>query len=167
MLRKIFIPLLLLFSLHTLAQKKADSISRKMVDTADFKKVDSSGKIATDSNAVKKNTVAPLKNPKIVYGIASFYSRSLDGTKTATGETFRQTGMTAASNFFKLNTWVRVTNLRSGKSIIVRINDRMHPSMAKKGRVVDLSRKGATILDFIVKGLIKVKVEEVPNGTLE
>jgi len=145
-----------------------DTTARKSADTILQKKTDASINAVTDSgNVVSKPAITPIKNPKIVYGIASFYSRSLDGTKTATGETFRQTGMTAASNFFKLNTWVRVTNLRSGKSIIVRINDRMHPSMAKKGRVVDLSRKGATILDFIVKGLIKVKMEEVPKGTLE
>lgn len=156
------------YSLQVSAQKKGDTTTRKSADTILQKTTDASINAVTDSgNAVNKPAITPIKSPKIVYGIASFYSRSLDGTKTATGETFRQTGMTAASNFFKLNTWVRVTNLRSGKSIIVRINDRMHPSMAKKGRVVDLSRKGATILDFIVKGLIKVKMEEVPKGTVE
>lgn len=151
-------------SFHVTAQRKVDTAARKTMDSIVRKTMDS---VVKANLEMDKPTLPAIKNPKIVYGIASFYSRSLDGTKTSTGETFRQTGMTAASNFFKLNTWVRVTNLRSGKSIIVRINDRMHPSMAKKGRVVDLSRKGATILDFLVKGLIKVKVEEVPKGTLE
>ncbi len=154
----------ILYSCHVTAQRKVDTAVRKTMDSVIRKTMDSVVKANTET---AKPAPPAIKNPKIVYGIASYYSRSLDGTKTATGETFRQTGMTAASNFFKLNTWVRVTNLRSGKSIIVRINDRMHPSMAKKGRVVDLSRKGATILDFLVKGLIKVKVEEVPKGTLE
>ncbi|MBS1729218.1 MAG: septal ring lytic transglycosylase RlpA family protein [Bacteroidetes bacterium] len=166
MRRFFFIACILFFSHYSFAQKKADTLIRKKADTALQKSKDTALNINKDT-VVSTKPVTALKNPKIVYGIASFYSRSLDGSKTATGETFRQTGMTAASNFFKLNTWVRVTNLRTGKSIIVRINDRMHPSMAKKGRVVDLSRKGATILDFIVKGLIKVKMEEVPKGTLE
>lgn len=102
---------------------------------------------------------------KVVIGKASFYSKSLDGTQTATGEIFRNKNMTAASNHFKLNSWVRVTNLSNGKSVIVRINDRMHPKMAKKGRVVDLSRSAASHLGFILKGITKVKVEVVPKNT--
>jgi len=102
---------------------------------------------------------------QVVTGKASFYSKSLDGTQTATGEIFRNKNMTAASNHFKLNSWVRVTNLSNGKSVIVRINDRMHPKMAKKGRVVDLSRSAASHLGFIIKGITKVKVEVVPKNT--
>ncbi len=74
--------------------------------------------------------------------------------------------MSAASNDFDLNTWVRVTNLQNNKSIIIRINDRMHPRMQKKGRVVDLSRVAAKKLDFIKNGLANVKVEVVEKGTL-
>ncbi len=102
----------------------------------------------------------------LVTGIASFYSFNLDGTKTATGETYRNNKMSAASNDFDLNTWVRVTNLTNNKSIIIRINDRMHPRMQKKGRVVDLSRVAAKKLDFIKNGLANVKVEIVEKGTL-
>ncbi|MFZ9221434.1 MAG: septal ring lytic transglycosylase RlpA family protein, partial [Sediminibacterium sp.] len=72
-----------------------------------------------------------------VTGIASFYSRNLDGTLTSTGERYRNKKYTAACNLFKLNTLVRVTNMRNGASILVRINDRMHPNMLKKGRVID------------------------------
>ncbi len=102
----------------------------------------------------------------LINGIASFYSFNLDGTKTATGETYRNNKMSAASNDFDLNTWVRVTNLQNNKSIIIRINDRMHPRMQKKGRVVDLSRVAAKKLDFIKNGLANVKVEVVEKGTL-
>lgn len=98
---------------------------------------------------------------KIKFGIASFYSRSLEGSETATGETFHHANMTAASNFFKLNTWVKVTNLNNGRSIIVRINDRMAERMAKKGRVVDLTKTGASKLNFVNSGIVKVKVEEI------
>jgi rare lipoprotein A len=104
-----------------------------------------------------------LPKPKTVIGIASFYSSNLDGTKTATGEIFRNSKMTCASNNFKLNTWVRVTNLRNNKVIKVRINDRMHEKMAHKGRVVDLSRAAVKELGFIGRGLTRVKVEEIVN----
>ena len=98
---------------------------------------------------------------KVITGVASFYSYNLDGTQTSTGEIYRNNKLTAASNNFKLNTWVLVTNLRNKKSVIVRINDRMHPRMKKKGRVVDLSRKAAGILDFMDNGLTRVKVQPV------
>jgi rare lipoprotein A (peptidoglycan hydrolase) len=106
------------------------------------------------------------KETHAISGIASFYSFNLDGTKTATGEIYRNNKMSAASNDFDLNTWVRVTNLSNNKSIIVRVNDRMHPRMQKKGRVVDLSRVAAKKLDFIKNGLANVKVEIVDKGTL-
>ncbi|WP_164974334.1 septal ring lytic transglycosylase RlpA family protein [Filimonas effusa] len=104
---------------------------------------------------------------KVAYGIASFYSKNLDSTRTATGEIFLNSKMTAASNHFKLNSWVRVTNLRNGKSVIVRINDRMHKRMVLRGRVVDLSRSAAEKLNFISSGLVRVKVVLVPPGTTE
>ena len=114
----------------------------------------------------QKDTV-PLHKPKVVIGIASFYSKNLDGTKTSTGETFRNSKMTGASNNFKLHTWVRVTNLRNNKSVIVRINDRMHDRMAHHGRAIDLSREAARKLNFISRGLTRVKIEEVPKDTSE
>lgn len=98
---------------------------------------------------------------KVVKGVASFYSANLDGTKTATGEIFRNSKLTGASNNLKLNTWVKVTNLKNGKVVVVRINDRMHPSMKKKGRVIDLSRSAAQKLDFMKDGLTKVKLEVI------
>lgn len=98
---------------------------------------------------------------KPIKGIASFYSSKFEGRKTATGDIFRQAEMTAASNHFKLNTLVLVTNLRNNKSVIVLINDRMHSRMKKKGRVVDLTRNAAKQLDFIEKGLVKVSVQPI------
>ena len=101
---------------------------------------------------------------KPIKGKASFYSKNLHGTQTATGERYDNNKMTAASNSFKLNTWVSVTNLRTSESVKVRINDRMHPRMAKKGRVIDLSRLAATKLDFIEEGIIKVQIVQIdPN----
>lgn len=117
------------------------------------------------ADSVKLEPIKPEENFKT--GIASFYSFNLDGTLTSTGERYRNSKLSAASNDFDLNTWVRVTNLKNNKSVILRINDRMHPRMQQKGRVVDLSLKAAKKLDFINNGLTKVKVEIVPRGTLE
>lgn len=101
------------------------------------------------------------KKEKPAYGTASFYHKSLEGAKTATGEIFHHNAMSAASNLFKLNTWVRITNLQNGKSILVRINDRMSKSMEAIGRVVDMTKMAAKELGFLSKGLTKVKVEAV------
>lgn len=120
-----------------------------------------------DTISSKENDTVYINTGKILNGIASYYSRSLEGTQTATGELFRHSKMTAASNNFKLNTWVRITNLKNNKSIVVRINDRMHPAMAKKGRVVDLTMTGAKTLDFVNAGLAKVKVEEIKMKTAD
>ncbi|MEY3114837.1 MAG: hypothetical protein RL423_1039 [Bacteroidota bacterium] len=96
-----------------------------------------------------------------IQGISSFYSKNLDGTMTSTGERFYNNKFTAACNLYKLNTIVRVTNLRNGKTVLVRINDRMHPNMLKKGRVIDLSQSAAKQLVFSSKGLVKVMVDAI------
>jgi rare lipoprotein A (peptidoglycan hydrolase) len=119
--------------------------------------------VATVTDSVKTET----EEANVKTGTASYYSKSFEGSKTSTGEIFRNNRMSAASNDFDLNTWVRVTNLDNNKSVVLRINDRMHPRMQKKGRVVDLSRLAAKKLDFIKSGLTRVKVEVVPKGTLE
>src|ERR1051326_1911061 len=112
------------------------------------------------------DSIAPKRDALL--GIASIYSPKLEGTETSTGETFSHKYLTAASNFFKLNTWVKITNLKTGKSVVVRINDRMHPAMAAKGRVADLSISAAKKIGLtILAGLTKVKVEEVVKGTLQ
>ncbi len=96
-----------------------------------------------------------------IEGISSFYSKNLNGTKTSTGERFYNNKYTAACNLFKLNTIVRVTNLQNGKTVLVRINDRMHPNMLKKGRVIDLSQSAAKQLVFRSNGLVKVMVDAI------
>ncbi len=143
----------------TIVQPKVDTIIiQPKVDTL----VNLKDTLQVDSLKADSSTVFNLKpNAKVLIGIASFYSKGLDGTKTATGEYYRNSKLTAASNNYKLNTWVKVTNLSNDKFVIVRINDRMHPRMAKRGRVVDLSRAAAKELDFMKKGLTRVKVEPI------
>ncbi|MBL7764745.1 MAG: septal ring lytic transglycosylase RlpA family protein [Chitinophagaceae bacterium] len=91
-------------------------------------------------------------------GIASYYHTRFHGRKTASGEIFSNQKMTAASNRLKLGTMVRVTNLRNGKSVIVKINDRMS---AGNGRLIDLSHRAAQELCFIDQGTCKVVVEPI------
>jgi rare lipoprotein A len=92
----------------------------------------------------------------IQFGVASYYHDKFEGRQTANGDTFTQTKLTAASNKFPLNCWVRVTNTRNNKSIVVRIIDRMHHLNT---RLIDLSRRSAEELKFIGRGLTRVKVE--------
>src|SRR5580698_7639686 len=77
------------------------------------------------------------KNIKTQYGIASFYANKFNGRRTANGEIFSQTKLTAASNTLSLNTWVKVTNLHNKKTVIVRVTDRMH---FRNKRLIDLSK---------------------------
>ena len=71
-------------------------------------------------------------------------------------EIFHQSKMTGAHNSLPLGTWVRVTNLRNNKVVIVKINDRLHP---KNTRLIDLSKAAAKQLGYIGAGLAKVRLE--------
>lgn len=92
----------------------------------------------------------------------SWYSvKTNGGTKTASGERFTDSGATAAHRTFKFGTKVRVTNLRNGKSEIVRITDR---GPFVKGRIIDVSIGTARKLGFVDNGVVSCKVEVL--GTL-
>jgi len=95
------------------------------------------------------------KSPKVLYGTASFYANKFEGRKTANGEIFTQKKLTAACNVLPLGTWIRVTNLRNGRSVVVKINDRLHYKMK---RVADLSSAAARQIGHN-DGLTRVKVE--------
>ena len=103
-----------------------------------------------------KDDKGKKEKTKILYGTASFYASKFQGRKTANGESFDQKKMTAACNVLPLGTWIRVTNLRNKKSVVVKINDRLHTRMK---RIVDLSRVAADKLNYIKSGLTRVKVE--------
>lgn len=94
-------------------------------------------------------------------GIASYYHPKFNGRKTATGEIFSNQNMTGASNHFPLGTLVKVTNKKTGKSVIVKVNDRMAPN---NNRVIDLTEKAARELCFKDQGLCVVVVES-SDGT--
>jgi rare lipoprotein A len=93
---------------------------------------------------------------KVQYGIASFYANKFEGRKTYTDEIFCQDSLTAASNTLPMHTWIRVTNLRNKRSVIVQINDKMHP---RNRRLIDLSRAAAAQIGFAGRGLTRVRID--------
>lgn len=93
-------------------------------------------------------------------GIASWYGPQFHGKKTANGEIFNMYDVTAAHKTLQMPSIVRVTNLENGRSIKVRINDR---GPYKRGRIIDLSKKSATLLGFKNKGTAKVRIEVMPE----
>jgi rare lipoprotein A len=111
-----------------------------------------------DTTAAKAKTTPGSKSKKVLYGLASFYSNKFNGRKTANGEIFSQNKLTCACNVLPLGVWIRVTNLRNGRVVIVKTNDRLHPKMK---RIIDLSRAAAVKLGFVSAGLTRVKVEVI------
>jgi rare lipoprotein A len=89
------------------------------------------------------------------HGVASFYT---EGTKTANGEKFNTLDMTAAHPTLPFGTKLRVTNVASGQSVTVRVNDR---GPYVRGRVVDVSYSAADALGMVGKGVAKVKLDVV------
>jgi rare lipoprotein A len=92
----------------------------------------------------------------VYYGVASYYADKFIGRKTASGAFYSHEGKTAACNVLPLGTWIRVTNLKNNKKIVLQINDRLH---AKNNRLVDLTKSAAGKLGYVKSGLARVKVE--------
>ena len=97
-------------------------------------------------------------------GLASWYGRDFHGRLTANGEVFDQEAITAAHPTLPMPSYVRVTNLRNKKSLIVRVNDR---GPFHGNRVIDLSHKSAQLLGFNDNGVARVRVEYVGRAALE
>jgi rare lipoprotein A len=99
--------------------------------------------------------------PKVDYGyvrtgIASWYGPNFHGKRTANGETFNMNRLTAAHKTLPLPSLVRVVNLRNGRAIVVRLNDR---GPYARGRIIDLSRRAAQLLGFENQGTAPVRIE--------
>jgi rare lipoprotein A len=93
-------------------------------------------------------------------GIASWYGPGFHGKDTANGETYDQNDLTAAHRTLPMPSAVRVTNLENGRSIVLRINDR---GPFARGRIIDVSRRGAQLLGFEKNGVAKVRVDILPD----
>jgi len=94
----------------------------------------------------------------VVEGVASWYGPGYDGKRTSSGEVYDQDALTAAHAYWAFGTRVRVTFPATGKSVVVRINDRF-PS--HKGRAIDLSRGAAKAIGLIGPGTGEVRLEVV------
>lgn len=96
-----------------------------------------------------------------VEGIASYYADKYHGRITYNGEVYNMNGISAAHQTYPMETIIRVTNLSNDKNVILRINDRM-PFW--EDRIIDLSLGTARELDFVEKGLTKVRIEVLKWG---
>jgi rare lipoprotein A len=97
-------------------------------------------------------------------GAASWYGDAFHGRLTANGEIYDMTHLTAAHPTMPLPSYARVTNLKNGSSVIVRVNDRGPYS---DGRIIDLSKQAADMLDYSHTGVARVQVEYVGRAPLE
>jgi rare lipoprotein A len=112
----------------------------------------SSAQLKADSIALNKKRNVSVTQ----FGVASFYADKFEGKPTCTDEIFTQKKLTAACNTLPLNCWLKVTNLHNNKSVLVWINDRMHPS---NPRLIDMSKCAAVALGYTGHGLTKVKIQ--------
>ena len=113
---------------------------------------------------VKGNWFHPKEQPNYAAeGAASWYGDAFHGRLTANGEVYDMTHLTAAHPTLPLPSYARVTNLKNKTSVIVRINDR---GPFERGRLIDLSKRAAEMLDYKHSGTAKVRVEYVGPAPL-
>jgi Lytic transglycolase len=93
--------------------------------------------------------------PQVLDGVASWYGPYFHGRITATGEVYNQYDLTAASRTLPFDTYLRVTNRKNGKSVVVRINDR-GPYVDEHLRILDLSYRAATMLGSDETGIVPI-----------
>lgn len=97
-------------------------------------------------------------------GWASWYGKHHEGWKTASGERFSRGQLTAAHRSLPLGTKVKVTNLRTGQHVVVRINDR-GPHGGGKRRIIDLSEAAAKRVGLLARGTERVQVVVVETAS--
>lgn len=96
--------------------------------------------------------------------MASYYAARFQRRRTASGELHDKALLTGACNSLPLNSWVKVTNLRNNKSVILKINDRLAKNSK---RLLDVSYAAAEKLSFISSGTAKVKMEVINDFKLQ
>lgn len=107
--------------------------------------------------ATRPEGVSRPRNSHVTY--ASWYGREFAMRRTASGELFNPSALTAAHRTLPLGSKVRVTNLGNGRSVVLRITDR---GPYKKGRGIDLSREAARQLKMVNQGIARVRVDQLP-----
>lgn len=110
-----------------------------------------------------QETLKPVPTKKYQVGKASWYGRVFQHHRTASGEPYDMNDLTAAHRSLPLGSWVKVTNLRNERSVMVRINDR---GPVKKNRIIDLSYGAAKILGMGSSGVSSVRLDIVDTPTV-
>ncbi len=110
-----------------------------------------------------QETIKPPHTKKIQVGRASWYGRIFQDKKTASGEPYDMNDLTAAHRTLPLGSWVKVTNLKNDRSVMVRINDR-GPIM--KSRIIDLSYGAAKMLGMGSSGISSVRLDIIETPTV-
>jgi rare lipoprotein A len=148
--RKI-LTLVLLFFLFYACSSVPRFTSKKSIYSVDIP-------VGNDSNLSNYDKLPALE---IQIGIASFYADKYNGRITFSGEVYDMNLISAAHPSYAMNTILRITNLDNNKTIITRVNDKMPE---RPDRIIDLSLGAAKELDFVKKGLVKVKIEVLGWG---
>jgi rare lipoprotein A len=138
-----------------------DAIPEGLVDTPDAEpKIEPIAKGPSKPYTILDQTYVPITDDKpfIQRGKGSWYGKKFHGQRTASGEIYDMFKMTAAHPRLPIPSYARVTNLRNGKQVIVRINDRgpFHAS-----RIIDMSYTAALKLGFIQIGSTELEVERI------
>ena len=105
----------------------------------------------------------PLRNVFVETGIVCWYGPGLHGKKTASGIIFDMNQLVAAHRKLQFGTFVKVTNKKNNKQVVVEIVDR---GPVSKKRVMDLSKKAAIELDFVLQGIATADIEIVGYGLI-
>jgi rare lipoprotein A len=147
-LKKVFLILLPLISFACSSAPRFSSDKEKLYERS-----------YTDNEDLSRYEKFPVLES--VEGIASYYADKYHGKITYNGEVYDMNGISAAHQTYPMETIIRVTNLSNNKNVILRINDRM-PYW--KDRIIDLSLGTAKALDFIEKGLTKVRIDVLKWG---
>jgi rare lipoprotein A len=142
------------------------AIALSVVSLGAAQRPNSSESGKTEAKATQAKGVAPAKpaatkvKPTAPYqvGTASWYGEYFQGKETASGEPYNMYDMTAAHMKLPLGTFVKVTNLRNGRAVVLRINDR---GPVVDGRIIDVSYNAARALDFKARGLQRVRLDVV------
>lgn len=112
---------------------------------------------ARTTTSASSAPAATSSGGEILRGQASYYANSLSGRPTASGEKYDPNKLTAANRTLPLGTRLRVTRVDTGKSVIVKVNDR--GPFGRRTRILDLSRAAAKELDMISAGVVQVQAE--------
>ena len=138
------------------ALQATNRLRRLMSGAKPLSKIKGQPKLIVKNNSNTDNFARVKSGRKSHRGQASWYGPGFHGRRTASGETFNQNALTAAHRSLPFGTKVKVTNLRNGRSVVVRINDR---GPYAGGRIVDLSAAAARVIGMKSSGVAPVRMQ--------